>query len=124
MAALLDAHRRARQLLREENRVAGLLADIIFACRLKGIPLAFESEGARLERDTRDMNVEKHIAYWRTGAEEDWAVGEELLERRPRHALFMFHLALEKALERTCAGRPRRSLRRPIVWFVLQSYRD
>jgi HEPN domain-containing protein len=45
------------------------------------------------------MDVEKHVAYWRTGADEDWAVGEELLEGRPRHALFMFHLALEKALK-------------------------
>jgi len=45
------------------------------------------------------IDVGKHVAYWRAGAEEDWAVGEELLERRPRHALLMLHLALEKALK-------------------------
>jgi HEPN domain-containing protein len=44
--------------------------------------------------------IERQIAYWREGAEEDMAVGHELIaNKRIRHGLFFVHLALEKALK-------------------------
>jgi HEPN domain-containing protein len=46
------------------------------------------------------IDVPKQIAYWRDGAQEDWAVARELVDRRRvRHGLFFAHLALEKALK-------------------------
>ena len=46
------------------------------------------------------IDVEKQVAYWRDGADEDWAVAQELVDRkRIRHGLFFAHLALEKALK-------------------------
>jgi HEPN domain-containing protein len=46
------------------------------------------------------VNIEKQIAYWRDGANEDWAVAKELVDRgRVRHGLFFAHLAMEKALK-------------------------
>ena len=46
------------------------------------------------------INIEKQIAYWRSGALEDWEVARELVERgRTRHGLFFAHLALEKLLK-------------------------
>ena len=46
------------------------------------------------------LDIEAQVAYWRGGAEEDWAVALELLQhRRERHALFLAHLALEKVLK-------------------------
>ena len=46
------------------------------------------------------IDIERQIAHWRGGAEEDLAVGRELIaNRRPRHGLFFVHLALEKALK-------------------------
>ena len=46
------------------------------------------------------MNVEKQIEYWRTGANEDWDVGADLVTRgKTRHGLFFLHLALEKTLK-------------------------
>lgn len=46
------------------------------------------------------INVDKQIAHWRNGAEEDWVVAQELIERgRVRHGLFFGHLALEKMLK-------------------------
>lgn len=46
------------------------------------------------------IDIEKQVAYWRRGAEEDASVARELLEnRRTRHGLFLYHLALEKALK-------------------------
>jgi len=46
------------------------------------------------------FDVEKQIAYWRGGAEEDMAVARELIAgKRVRHGLFFAHLALEKALK-------------------------
>jgi len=46
------------------------------------------------------VDVATQIAYWRAGAEEDWAVARELLDRgRVRHGLFLAHLALEKVLK-------------------------
>lgn len=45
------------------------------------------------------INVQKHITYWRASADEDWAVGNDLVKRgRIRHGLFFIHLALEKIL--------------------------
>ncbi len=45
------------------------------------------------------MDVEKHVAYWRSGAREDWGVAQDLVQRGSlRHGLFFAHLALEKAL--------------------------
>jgi HEPN domain-containing protein len=46
------------------------------------------------------IDIEKQIAFWRDGAQEDLTVAEELLERsRVRHGLFFLHLALEKILK-------------------------
>ena len=46
------------------------------------------------------VGVEKHIAYWRNGSDEDWQVALELVgSGRTRHGLFFAHLALEKMLK-------------------------
>lgn len=46
------------------------------------------------------IDIDKQIAYWRKGAEEDWEVGKELLQNgRIRHGLFFIPLALEKILK-------------------------
>ena len=46
------------------------------------------------------INIEKQVSYWKTGAQEDWIVAKELIERdRIRHGLFFAHLALEKAIK-------------------------
>jgi len=46
------------------------------------------------------IDIQKQVVYWRSGAEEDWAVARDLVTRgRPRHGLFFAHLALEKALK-------------------------
>ena len=46
------------------------------------------------------IDVEKQVAYWLAGAEEDWQVGVELINLgRTRHGLFFIHLALEKLLK-------------------------
>ena len=49
------------------------------------------------------VDIDKQIAYWRGGAEEDWAVAQELLSHgRVRHCLFFAHLDLEKGVEGAC----------------------
>jgi HEPN domain-containing protein len=46
------------------------------------------------------IDIEKQIAHWRKGSEEDWQVAKELVERkRIRHGLFFAHLTLEKMLK-------------------------
>ena len=46
------------------------------------------------------IDILKHIAYWRSGASEDWDVAVELVHAgRIRHGLFFAHLALEKLLK-------------------------
>lgn len=46
------------------------------------------------------IDTQKHIEYWRSGANEDWDVAVELVSaRRARHGLFFAHLALEKLLK-------------------------
>lgn len=46
------------------------------------------------------IDIDKQIAYWQNGAQEDWEVARELIDRgRIRHGLFFVHLALEKALK-------------------------
>jgi len=46
------------------------------------------------------MNIEKHIAHWREGSDEDFQVARDLVEsERLRHGLFFLHLALEKMLK-------------------------
>jgi len=46
------------------------------------------------------IDIDKQIAHWRKGSEEDWDVARELIERRRiRHGLFFAHLALEKILK-------------------------
>jgi HEPN domain-containing protein len=46
------------------------------------------------------IDVDKQIGFWRKGAEEDWDVALDLVQRgRLRHGLFFAHLALEKALK-------------------------
>jgi len=54
------------------------------------------------------MDVIKQIEYWRTGAEEDFAAAQSLLEKgHLRHALFFAHLALEKMLKALVTQRTR-----------------
>lgn len=46
------------------------------------------------------LDIEKHVAYWRDGAREDWDAALDLVKRgRTRHGLFFAHLALEKAIK-------------------------
>ena len=46
------------------------------------------------------LDIEKQIAYWRSGAADDWRVAQDLVKRREvRHGLFFAHLALEKLLK-------------------------
>lgn len=46
------------------------------------------------------FNLGKHIAYWRDGAQEDYEVAKELVEKgRFQHALFLCHLSVEKMLK-------------------------
>ena len=46
------------------------------------------------------IDAPKQIQYWLRGAEEDWSVARICLENgKVRHALFLAHLALEKALK-------------------------
>jgi len=46
------------------------------------------------------VNIDKHIAHWRNGAEEDWIVACDLIERgKIRHGLFLAHLAVEKTIK-------------------------
>ncbi|HEO71199.1 MAG TPA: HEPN domain-containing protein [Candidatus Hydrogenedentes bacterium] len=46
------------------------------------------------------MDIEKQVAYWRAGSEEDFEVARELVSSgRFRHGLFFGHLAVEKMLK-------------------------
>ncbi len=46
------------------------------------------------------MDVDEQIAYWTTGAQEDFDAAESLLEKgHLRHCLFFAHLAIEKVLK-------------------------
>ena len=46
------------------------------------------------------IDINKQIAYWENGAQEDWDVAQDLIKSgRARHGLFFAHLALEKALK-------------------------
>ena len=46
------------------------------------------------------IDINKQVDYWRSGAEEDFLVAEELVTlKRIRHGLFFAHLALEKMLK-------------------------
>lgn len=46
------------------------------------------------------IDIQKQIAYWRDGSNEDLEVAQELVELgRTRHGLFFAHLALEKMLK-------------------------
>lgn len=46
------------------------------------------------------IDIDKHIAQWRTGSQEDWEVARSLVaQKRIRHGLFFAHLALEKMLK-------------------------
>jgi len=46
------------------------------------------------------VNIEKQIAYWRKGAEEERSLSAELFESgRTRHGLFFLHLSLEKLIK-------------------------
>jgi HEPN domain-containing protein len=46
------------------------------------------------------VDIAKVVARWRAGAEEDWEVATDLVQRgRVRHGLFFAHLALEKVLK-------------------------
>lgn len=52
------------------------------------------------------IDVSKQIQYWLCGAQEDWNVAHLCLENNKiRHALFLAHLTLEKALKaHVCAA--------------------
>ena len=46
------------------------------------------------------MDINKQVEYWRDSGREDMEVAEMLCEKkRFRHALFLSHLAIEKALK-------------------------
>ncbi|MFP4500124.1 MAG: HEPN domain-containing protein [Candidatus Hydrogenedentota bacterium] len=46
------------------------------------------------------MDIQKHIAHWRAGSEEDFEVARELVGNgRLHHGLFFLHLAVEKMLK-------------------------
>lgn len=46
------------------------------------------------------VNIDKHISYWKSGAEEDFQVADQLIKSgRIRHGLFFLHLTLEKILK-------------------------
>lgn len=46
------------------------------------------------------VDVPKHIEYWKTSSEEDFAAAESLLEKGHfRQSLFFAHLAIEKMLK-------------------------
>ena len=47
------------------------------------------------------IDLEKHLAYWRNGAENDWEFAQELIAGKKRilYGLFFAHLALEKILK-------------------------
>ena len=46
------------------------------------------------------MDIQKQIEYWKTGAEEDFAAAQPLLEKGYlRHCLFFVHLSIEKMLK-------------------------
>ena len=49
---------------------------------------------------TNMVDVDRQVAQWRQGADEDWYVGARLVEDgSSRHGLFFAHLALEKMLK-------------------------
>jgi HEPN domain-containing protein len=55
------------------------------------------------------IDVEKQVAYWRNGAEEEWTVARELIDLgRSRHGLFFAHLALEKILKAHVCAKTRK----------------
>ena len=46
------------------------------------------------------VNIEKHVSYWKNGAEEDLQVADQLIKSgKIRHGLFFLHLAREKILK-------------------------
>ncbi len=46
------------------------------------------------------VNIDKHILYWKSGAEEDFQVADQLIRSgKTRHGLFFLHLTLEKILK-------------------------
>jgi HEPN domain-containing protein len=54
------------------------------------------------------IDIDRQIAYWQEGAQEDWVVAQELVNgNRTRHGLFFAHLALEKVLKAHVCGQTR-----------------
>ena len=46
------------------------------------------------------VDIKRQVEYWRRGAQEDWDVALDLLQRgKGRYALFFAHLSLEKLLK-------------------------
>ncbi len=46
------------------------------------------------------VNIDKHISYWRKGADEDFEVAMQLVDSgKIRHGLFFLHLSLEKIIK-------------------------
>jgi len=46
------------------------------------------------------VNIDKHISYWKSGADEDFQVADQLIRSgKIRHGLFFLHLTLEKILK-------------------------
>ncbi len=47
-----------------------------------------------------ELDIEKQVAFWRNGAQEDWVACRDLARlNRKRQALFFAHLSLEKLLK-------------------------
>ena len=64
------------------------------------------------------IDIAQQIAYWRSGAREDWSVAVDLVERgRTRHGLFFVHLAIEKALKAHVCERTQDLARGRTTWF-------
>jgi len=55
---------------------------------------------ARRQNADTMVDISQQIAYWRTGAGEDWEAARQLVDSgKTRHGLFFAHLALEKLLK-------------------------
>ena len=52
-------------------------------------------------KDEPELDIEKQVAHWRTGADEAWEAAVDMInkDRRIQFGLFFVHLALEKIIK-------------------------
>jgi len=68
------------------------------------------------------VNIEKHISYWKNGAEEDFEVADQLIRSgKIRHGLFFLHLTLEKISKPMSAATAKISLQDYTILQDLQN---